>query len=117
MGKADSLGVMRGIVSNIDKTIQSITTAVAEAQDRIEGELKINTVNVGIAGQHIKSIQHRGIYTRTNLENEISQKDIDHLVDDMYKLAMPPGEQIPHAPLLHVELRHPASGVCLNCHS
>ncbi len=94
MGKAESLGVMRGIVSNIDKTIQSITSAVGEAQDRIEGELKINTVNVGIAGQHIKSIQHRGIHTRTNLESEISQKDIDHLVDDMYKLAMPPGEQI-----------------------
>ena len=46
MGKADSLGVMRGIVSNIDKTIQSIRTAVGEAQDRIDGELKINTVNV-----------------------------------------------------------------------
>lgn len=94
MGKTESLGVMRGMVSNIEKTIQSITGAVAEAQDRIEGELKINTVNVGIAGQHIKSIQHRGIHTRTNIESEISQSDINKLVDDMYKLAMPPGEQI-----------------------
>jgi cell division protein FtsA len=94
MGKAESLGVMRGMVSNIDKTIQSITGAVEEAESRIEGQLNINTVNVGIAGQHIKSIQHRGIHTRTNLENEISQIDIDCLVDDMYKLAMPPGEEI-----------------------
>ncbi|MFT5779956.1 MAG: cell division protein FtsA [Crocinitomicaceae bacterium] len=94
MGKTESLGVMRGMVSNIEKTIQSITGAVAEAQNRIEGELKINTVNVGIAGQHIKSIQHRGIHTRTNIDTEISQRDIDKLVDDMYKLAMPPGEQI-----------------------
>lgn len=94
MGKTESLGVTRGMVSNIDKTILSIRGAVAEAEERVEGELKINTVNVGIAGQHIKSIQHRGILTRTNLENEIAQLDIDRLVDDMYKMAMPPGEQI-----------------------
>ncbi|MEJ6776586.1 MAG: cell division protein FtsA [Crocinitomicaceae bacterium] len=94
MGKTDSLGVTRGMVSNIDKTILSIRGAVAEAEERVEGELTINTVNVGIAGQHIKSIQHRGILTRTNLENEIAQLDIDRLVDDMYKMAMPPGEQI-----------------------
>jgi len=94
MGKTESLGVMRGMVSNIDKTILSIKGAVEEAEERIDGELKIKTVNVGIAGQHIKSIQHRGIYTRTNLENEIGQVDIDRLVDDMYKMAMPPGEQI-----------------------
>ncbi|MDX2362280.1 MAG: cell division protein FtsA [Crocinitomicaceae bacterium] len=94
MGKTESLGVMRGMVSNIDKTIESINGAIEEAEGRIDGELKIKTVNVGIAGQHIKSIQHRGIYTRTNLENEIAQVDIDRLVDDMYKMAMPPGEQI-----------------------
>jgi cell division protein FtsA len=55
MGKTESLGVMRGMVSNIEKTIQSINGAVAEAEERIEGELKIKTVNVGIAGQHIKN--------------------------------------------------------------
>ena len=94
MGKAESLGVMRGMVSNIDKTILSIAGAVEEAESRIEGELRIKTVNVGIAGQHIKSIQHRGIHTRTDLDQEIGQRDIDCLVDDMYKLAMPPGEEI-----------------------
>lgn len=94
MGKTESLGVMRGMVANIDKTIHSIKGAIEEAQARVEGDLKISTVNVGIAGQHIKSIQHRGIHTRTNLENEISQADINRLMDDMYKLAMPPGEQI-----------------------
>ena len=94
MGKTDSLGVSRGVVSNIEKTINSIRSAVEEAEERINGELKIKTVNVGIAGQHIKSIQHRGILTRTNIEDEISQLDIDRLVDDMYKMAMTPGEKI-----------------------
>ena len=95
MGKTESLGVMRGMVSNIDKTVQSIKGAIKEAEERMEGgTLKIDTVNVGIAGQHIKSIQHRGILTRDNLENEIAQTDVDRLVEDMYKLAMPPGEKI-----------------------
>lgn len=94
MGKTESLGVARGIVTNIDKTIQSIRTAVAEAESRVEGDLTIDTVNVGIAGQHIKSIQHRGIHVRSNIENEISQVDVNKLVDDMYRMALPPGEQI-----------------------
>jgi cell division protein FtsA len=96
MGKSDSLGVSRGIVSNIEKTVQSIKAAVQEAQTRVDGELTIRVVNVGIAGQHIKSLQHRGIYTRNQVENEIAQKDIDALIEDMYKLVMQPGEEIIH---------------------
>lgn len=94
MGKSESLGVMRGMVANIEKTVQSIRTAVQEAQSRVDGELTIRVVNVGIAGQHIKSLQHRGIYTRNAFEDEISQKDIDALIEDMYKLVMQPGEEI-----------------------
>ena len=94
MGKSESLGVMRGMVSNIEKTVQSIKVAVDEAQQRVEGELTIRVVNVGIAGQHIKSLQHRGIHTRDQVDSEISQKDINALVEDMYKLVMQPGEAI-----------------------
>ena len=96
MGSSDSLGVSRGMVSNIEKTVNSIKTAVAETQNNVEGNLIINKVNVGIAGQHIKSLQHRGMYTRNHIEDEISQKDIDALIDDMYRLAMQPGEEIIH---------------------
>ena len=94
MGKSESLGVMRGVVSNIEKTIQSINQAVSLAQERVSGNLKINNVNVGIAGQHIKSLQTRGIHTRKNVLGEISQKDIDALIDDMYAMVMTPGEEI-----------------------
>lgn len=94
MGKSESLGVMRGMVSNIEKTVQSIKLAVDEAQRRVDGELTIRVVNVGIAGQHIKSLQHRGIHTRDQIDNEISQKDINALIEDMYKLVMQPGEEI-----------------------
>jgi cell division protein FtsA len=96
MGKSDSLGVSRGVVTNIDKTITSIVAAVKEAQEMVVGDLIIRSVNVGIAGQHIKSYQHRGMLTRINIDDEISQKDIDRLIDDMYRLSMEPGEEIIH---------------------
>ncbi|PKR79843.1 cell division protein FtsA [Brumimicrobium salinarum] len=96
MGKTESHGVLRGMVSNIEKTVQSIKEAVRQAQENVDGDLTIGVVNVGIAGQHIKSLQHRGIYTRNSNQEEISQADIDALIDDMYKLVMEPGEEIIH---------------------
>ncbi len=94
MGRSESLGVMRGMVANIEKTVTSIKEAVAEAEAK--SGVEISDVHVGIAGQHIKSMQHRGMITRHNLTDEISQKDINSIIDDMYKLAMPPGEEIIH---------------------
>lgn len=94
VGKSDSIGVSRGVVTNILQTVESIKTAVAEAEKSSGVEIRV--VNVGIAGQHIKSYQHRGIHTRKNMDEEVSQFDIDALIEDMYKLAMLPGEQIIH---------------------
>lgn len=94
MGRSESLGVMRGMVANIEKTVASIKEAVEEAS--IKSEVEIKEVYVGIAGQHIKSMQHRGMITRSNTDYEISQADIDAITEDMYRLAMPPGEEIIH---------------------
>ena len=94
MGKAPSTGVMRGIVANIDKTTQSIQKALQDAID-VSG-LHLKNVNVGIAGQHIKSLQHRGQLVRENLETEINDADINKLMQNMYKLVMVPGEEIIH---------------------
>jgi cell division protein FtsA len=94
MGKSESLGVGRGVVENIDKTVQSILSAVKITESNQEGRLKIANVNVGIAGQHIKSMQHRGIYNRRDRHGEISQKDVDHFIEDMYNMVMSPGEEI-----------------------
>lgn len=91
-GRAESIGVKRGVVANIEDTVQSIVSAVKEAEARSDSN--IVTVNVGIAGQHIKSIQYRGSIIRPNSELEISQEDIDGLTESMYKLAMNPGEEI-----------------------
>jgi len=91
-GKVPSIGVKRGVVSNIENTIQSIKEAVAEASQK--SGVDIQFVNVGIAGQHIKSLQHRGSMIRNQTDTEISQQDIDTLCNSMYNLNMSPGEEI-----------------------
>ena len=94
IGKSKSLGVARGVVNNITQTIQSIQQAVNEAEEN--SGYKINDVVVGIAGQHIRSIQHTDYISRSNPDEVISGKDIQILIDQVNKLAMLPGEEIIH---------------------
>jgi cell division protein FtsA len=119
IGKSESIGVTRGVVANIEKTVQSMKMAVEEAEQK--SGVNIRVVNVGIAGQHIKSIQHRGNIMRNTLEDEIKQQDIDVLVENMYKLVMQPGEEIIHViPQEYIVDKEPGikdpigmSGICL----
>ncbi|MCI5056560.1 MAG: cell division protein FtsA [Flavobacteriales bacterium] len=92
IGKTESIGVTRGVVSHITPTVDAIRRAIEQAGER--AGIEINQVNVGIAGQHIKSLQHRGIKMRDNIDDEITQDDIESLKEDMYKLVMLPGEEI-----------------------
>lgn len=95
VGKSASNGVVRGVVTNIDKTVESIKAAVDEASKA--SNVEITHVHVGIAGQHIKSHQHRGsIVRRGDYESEISTDDIDRMIGDMQEVAMAPGEKIIH---------------------
>ena len=94
IGKVESVGVLRGVVSNIEKTVNAIREAV-DIAERQSG-MKFRAVHVGIAGQHIKSLQHRGILTRESDHTEIARRDIDRLVNDMFKLVLPPGDKIIH---------------------
>ena len=94
MGKAVSDGVIRGIVTNIDKTINAIKKAVHEAEQ--QSGIDIRLVNVGIAGQHIKSSIHHGSIIRHTSEDEITIEDVNRLTNDMYKIVIPPGSDIIH---------------------
>jgi cell division protein FtsA len=94
VGKSKSLGVHRGVVNNITQTIQSIQQAVEDA--KINSGHSISDVSVGIAGQHIRSIQHSDYITRENPEAVIDDDDIQKLIQQVYKLVMLPGEEIIH---------------------
>ena len=94
MGKAVSDGVIRGIVTNIDKTVNAIQRAIEEAEE--QAGIDINVVNVGIAGQHIKSSIHHGSITRPSSDDEITVSDVNKLTNDMYRIVIPPGSEIIH---------------------
>jgi cell division protein FtsA len=94
VGKSKSLGVHRGVVNNITQTIQSIQQAVEYA--KLNSGHEISDVVVGIAGQHIRSIQHSDYITRPNPEEVINEEDIQELIQQVYKLVMLPGEEIIH---------------------
>lgn len=94
IGKVKSEGVTKGVVSNIDKTVKAIKEAVSTAE--INCGKKFSTVYVGIAGQHIKSLQHHGLLVRKDVNSEIDENDINRLIEDMYKLVLPPGDKILH---------------------
>ena len=83
LGKVNSEGVLRGVVSNIEKTVNAIQEAI-EITKR-SANIDFNLVHVGIAGQHIKTLQHRGQLVREYGDSEVSQKDIDRLVHDIHK--------------------------------
>lgn len=94
MGKAKSLGVHRGVVTNITQTIDSIKQAIEEAEN--EASINIDSVVVGIAGQHIRSLQHSDYIIRQNSDDVIDDKDIQKLIQNVHNLVMLPGEEIIH---------------------
>ena len=94
IGKSVSEGLTRGVVTNIEKTVRSIQVAVEEAQK--QSGVKITAVTAGIAGDHIQSFQSRGLVTISRPDNEITQEDVDRLIEDTKRVALPSDRRIIH---------------------
>lgn len=94
VGRSPSEGMMRGVVTHIDKTIRSIRNAVTEAQ-ALSG-VAIKSVVVGIAGDHIQSFQSRGVVGISGTDHEVTQADIDRLIEDTKRVALPSDRKIIH---------------------
>jgi cell division protein FtsA len=94
MSKTVSKGVKRGVVLNIEETVNAIQHVVTELQQKTG--VKITDVFVGIAGQHIKSRKNRGYINRDSYDDEITREDVQRLIDDAYKIPIELGEEIIH---------------------
>jgi cell division protein FtsA len=94
MSKTPSKGVKRGVVLNIEEAVNAIRYTVDEVQKQVGFEIR--EAYVGIAGQHISSLQNRGYILRDSYEEEITKNDTDHLLSEMYKISIQPGEEIIH---------------------
>ena len=94
IGHAPSEGLNRGVVVNIEKTVRSIQRAVEQAQQ--QSGVTIESVSVGIAGDHIQSFPSRGVVTISNADRVVTQHDVNRLLDDSKRVAMPSDRQILH---------------------
>lgn len=94
VGAVPAEGLSRGVVTNIEKTVRSIEKAVAQAE--AQSGVKIREVVVGIAGDHIQSLQTRGIVTISNHERTISSDDVKRLIEEARKVYLPNDRKILH---------------------
>jgi cell division protein FtsA len=94
IGHSPSDGLNRGVVVNIDKTVRSIQSAIATAE--AQSGVKIQSVVVGIAGDHIQSFQSRSVIAISRPDNEVKQEDVDRLMSDAKRVALPADRHIIH---------------------
>jgi len=94
VGVAESDGLNRGVVVNIDKTVSGVQEAICEAE-RMAG-VEVRNVIVGIAGDHVQSFQSRGVVTISNKDGEITEADVHRLLEDTTHVAMPADREILH---------------------
>jgi len=94
ISQTPSKGVKRGVVLNIEETVNAIQTTSSESIE--QSGIKFSEVFVGIAGQHIKSVKNRGYINRDSYDDEITREDLQNLIDDMHKIPVDVGEEILH---------------------
>ncbi len=94
IGVTKSEGLNRGVVVNIEKTVQTIKNVIEQAE--IQSGIKIEEVVVGIAGDHIESFQSHTIITTQNPESEITDADLDRLIEESKRINIPNDRQIIH---------------------
>ncbi|MEW6427087.1 MAG: cell division protein FtsA [Thermodesulfobacteriota bacterium] len=92
MGMSPSSGLRRGIVVNIESTVESIRKAVGEAE--MMAGCSISSVYVGIAGSHIKGFNSHGLHAVKN--PEIREEDVTAVVEAAKAVPIPPDQEIIH---------------------
>ena len=94
VGISPSEGLRQGVVINLDLAVHSIERAVQEAQ--LTAGVEIEKVIVGIAGDHIRSVNSRGVVAVSGAEHEINQTDVDRVIDAAKAIALPIDREVLH---------------------
>lgn len=94
VGRVPSEGLRKGVVVNLEKTVQSIENAIDKAENM--AGVMIDEVYVGIAGDHIRSYNGRGVVAVTGDDNEITEGDIRRVIDSAKAVVMPIDREIIH---------------------
>ncbi len=92
IGSTPSRGLKKGVVVNLESTVQSIQRAIEEAE--LMAGCQIRSVYAGIAGSHIRSLNSHGIVAIK--DKEVTQYDIDRVIDSARAVAIPADQKILH---------------------
>jgi cell division protein FtsA len=96
VGLVPSDGLRKGVVVDLDSTIEAIRTVVDKAQKQA-GNVQIRNVVVGVTGEHISSLNSRGVIAITSPDKEISHSDVDRVVEASKVIVLPPEREIIHS--------------------
>jgi cell division protein FtsA len=94
VGKAHSRGLRKGVVINIESTVKSIIAAV-EAAEMMSGR-EVSEVFTGLGGSNIEGINSRGVVAVTGKGKEITQDDVDRVVDAAKAIMIPMDREVIH---------------------
>jgi len=94
IGTSPSKGLRKGVVVNIDVTVESIRRAIAEAE--LMAGVKAGAAFVGIAGGHIKGINSRGVIAISGKDHEVTPPDVERVIDAAKAVALPVDREVIH---------------------
>lgn len=94
VGQAPSEGLRKGVVVNLESTVKSITKAIEEAE--LMSGTEVSSVYVGIAGGHIKGTNSRGVIAVSRQDREITQADVDRVIDAARAVSIPMDREVIH---------------------
>jgi len=94
LGTAPAEGLKRGVVVNLEQTVNSIIKAVQDAE--LMAGVKAESIYAGIAGDHIRSINSRGVIAVTRQDHEITQSEIERAIEAAKTVAIPMDREIIH---------------------
>ena len=92
IGSSPSIGMKKGVVVNIESTVQSIQRAVEEAE--LMAGCQIHSVYAGIAGSHIRSLNSHGIVAIK--DQEVVRGDLERVIDSAQAMAIPADQKVLH---------------------
>jgi cell division protein FtsA len=94
IGSSESRGLRKGVVVNLDATVDAINKAQEEAE--LMAGVEIDSGFIGISGAHIKSFNSRGVIAVSSKNREISREDINRVIDQSKAVSIPPDREIIH---------------------
>ena len=94
LGMVPSEGMRRGVVVDLEKTIRAISKAVSDAE--LMAGVKVESVIAGLSGDHIRSINSHGVIAVSRSDNEITEADVERVIDAARAVAIPADREIVH---------------------